>query len=529
MFWKTFTDWFRRQPDADQLATDIAKATEALNGRLADVYDAGWIRAGAGPLSSPEYAETSLQWVKSIAAKARAFYIENPLIQRAVSVQSDYVWASGAAIKARDKKVAQVIEDFMESRGNRRVLFARQPQTMFDRMLCVDGNIFILAFSDVSTGATELSYFPLSECEGAILNPNNRAEVWFYKRRVGNEVVLHPALDYRPASMPSRYKDLRVAAGRVLHVKVGGLPDMVWGIPEPHSSLAWVRAYTQWLEDWATITRSLTRFAWKAKGVKKAGEVSALQQLFGSTLTAVSGGESNYPPEAGSILTVPEGRDMEPVKTSGAIPRASDGRLLRLMAVAGVGWPDSFFGDMDQSSLATAKSLDRPTELKVVSRQELWADVYRDLFHYVLMESTIAPNGIIKGRVIRSRLNPNELRLEARGSKSLHVEVKFPPVVVEKLVEQVQAIVSAATLDGKMPADTMTMHTLSRLLNTALGNRDIDAELEELQTLWDDQVRQEKRAIHGGMLNGSGKVEQFQPAQREQQREEQIPSEDQSQ
>ena len=39
-------------------------------------------------------------------------------------------------------------------------------------------------------------------------------------------------------------------------------------------------------------------------------------------------------------------------------------------------------GDLDQGNLATAKTLDRPTELAMMDRQQLWADIFQRLINY---------------------------------------------------------------------------------------------------------------------------------------------------
>ena len=69
------------------------------------------------------------------------------------------------------------------------------------------------------------------------------------------------------------------------------------------------------------------------------------------------------------------------------------------MVAAATGLPESFFGDVSVGTLATARSLDRPTELKFHSRQTLWADVLRDLLGYVIDQAVTAPRGQLQGTV----------------------------------------------------------------------------------------------------------------------------------
>ena len=60
------------------------------------------------------------------------------------------------------------------------------------------------------------------------------------------------------------------------------------------------------------------------------------------------------------------------------------------------------------------------------------------------------------------------------------VMVTFPPLVVDDVKGRVDALVSAATLDGKALAGTMDLPTLARMLLVALGEKDVDDVVERL-------------------------------------------------
>jgi hypothetical protein len=154
-----------------------------------------------------------------------------------------------------------------------------------------------------------------------------------------------------------------------------------------------------------------------------------------------------------------------------------------LMVAAAVGLPETFFGDVSVGSLATASSLDRPTELKMRNRQTLWSDVYMGLFDYVLLQAVRAPQGGLAGvgRIV-TRIEEGQ-RLEsvewAEGVDP-HIDIDFPPIVNPDMLRRVQAVVSAATMDGKAPAGTLDLITTARLVLVALGEDDIDEMLDAL-------------------------------------------------
>ena len=168
-----------------------------------------------------------------------------------------------------------------------------------------------------------------------------------------------------------------------------------------------------------------------------------------------------------------EGSDLQPSRTAGATTSAEDGRRMLLMVAAAMGLPETFFGDASVGSLATAKSLDRPTELKFRDRQSLWEDWLKELIQYAIERAMAAPSG------------PLPVMLD---EKARHLDVDFPPVLERDIDRTIGAIVTSATLDGKALAGTMDLPTVSRMLLTALGEDDVDEILAALfPEGWEDR------------------------------------------
>ncbi|GAH14133.1 unnamed protein product, partial [marine sediment metagenome] len=63
---------------------------------------------------------------------------------------------------------------------------------------------------------------------------------------------------------------------------------------------------------------------------------------------------------------------------------------------------------------------------------------------------------------------------------SLKIEATFPPLLEKDIKERVSAIVSAATLDGKLLAGTLDKKDITKLLLAALGEGDIDETLKKM-------------------------------------------------
>jgi hypothetical protein len=140
------------------------------------------------------------------------------------------------------------------------------------------------------------------------------------------------------------------------------------------------------------------------------------------------------------------------------------------MIGASMDLPDTILsGDPKVGNLATARALDRPTELAMTSRQKLWADVYEDLCNYALDWQVRATRGKLSGTVEYDDDMPIvDHQIDAA------IEVKFPDVLEHDPVDAIRAIVLAATLDGRPAAGTLPDEVVSRLLAARLGVEDVD-------------------------------------------------------
>lgn len=154
---------------------------------------------------------------------------------------------------------------------------------------------------------------------------------------------------------------------------------------------------------------------------------------------------------------------------------------LALMVAAAVGLPyPILMGDPSTGNLATAKTLDRPTELKFKDRQELWKGILTTLIEYSIAKSNASAAG---------RLRP------LGDDYQSPITVTFPSILERDVTESIKAIVSGATLDGKTPAGTIPAEQLARMILTALGVQNVDevlAVLDAEKAAEDDQTEQQQ-------------------------------------
>lgn len=422
-------------------------------------------------LLSTSQREFSTDGLRNIMRLCRIMFLKNPLINRAVLIQSWYVWGQGCTVKVEDDEAGQAIVDaFMSNPQNQVELTGHQARTQKEQDLQTFGNLFLVMFAGAAGDVVARS-IPPEEIDQVITNPEDAKEPWAYKRTwsvVGLDGTAKPMTRYYPAlnvtpealaALQAQYGEERLTDAHCYHVKVGALSDMRMGLPEVYQAIDWARAYKGFLEDWASINRALSKFAWNMKTPGGAKGVQAAQARMNTTVSP-GRSETNPPPVAGATW-IGAGVEMAPFKTAGAQMSAEEGRRLLLMVAAATGLPETFYGDVSTGNLATAKTLDRPTELKFLDRQQLWAEVLQVLLSWVIMTA-------------RSR---SAISTAAAANRP-KITVTFPPILEHDTEAQVRAIVSAATLDGKQKAGTIPLEDVARMVLTALGVH--GAELERI-------------------------------------------------
>ena len=477
---------------------------ETISELQLQLEDEGWL-----PLSGYGLQQFNREALGKIAERSRVLYLKNPLIQRGANVKRLYVWGQGMSVKAKDPEINEVIQSFMDDRRNRLELTGHQGRMSKEVELQVDGNLFLVLFVNASTGYVRLASIPFSEIMDIKSNPEDAKDPWLYLREwteksssMGKwdiEVAMPRKAYYRdwqynPGLTARSVGNIEVRDGLIYHVKVGAFSDWIFGCSEHYAAQDWVKAYKEFLEDWATLTRAYARFAWRYSGAKSKAEISSVKSALDSTL-GTSTSEMNPPPGVGSAAMLREGRNLEPIKTAGATVSAEDGRRLLLMVCATEGLPETFFGDVSVGTLATATSLDRPTELAMKDRQSLWKDIHNEIFEFVLLQAVKATSGPLKGLATYRREKRDgqwEEWVEWNKGVDSTVDIDFPPLIESDAKDAVSAIVSAATLDGDLPAGTIPQKALSRMVLRALGEDDVDGMLDELYPPEDEEGEPEE-------------------------------------
>ena len=408
-------------------------------------------------------------------------------------------------VVAADEDVQTVVDAFMEDSKNRAELTGEQAMLTKETELQVTSNLFFTFFTDPLNGATRVRTIPLREITRIIYNPDDSKEPWYYYRQwqqpkeAGSQKsemhqAMYPDINYMPkGGLPKHFNGIEVMAlNPVYHVKTNCLSDMEYGVSEIYAAIDWAKAYKDFLEDWYTIVKSLSKFAWKATSKSGAtGMAQAKQVLEG----AINGGSnpmnSDLPGQAAQVWMSSDNFDLAPMPKGGATVAVDDGRRALLMVCAATGIYEHYFGDPSTGNLATAKAMEQPMLLMFQERQELWTDVFNTILGYVINQSALKPGGKLRG--VMSFNDYGESYVDM-GDIDRSVDVKFPPILQEDVNERIDAIVKSVTLSGQTPANTIDLKTATTQMLTALGEDTdiVDKLFPDDPKSW-DEVEDEKQ------------------------------------
>lgn len=454
------------------------------------IDEQGWQRLG----TDGEEWDFSYEDVKKARSLARLMYLQNPMVRRSVEVQKLYVWALGYKIEAADPNVKLLLDGFVEDAKNVCEM-GLEALAQHEVTLQVNGDKYFMYFIDRDTGRVRIRSVDCDQITNIYRNPDDQREVWYYRRTfvVNNKTkhVWHRDWEYRPLGMGVDPRDNKNDPNEDINdeipmsqIKVGGLDSMKFGFPEIHPILNWALAYKKFLENWSTMMESYAVVAMQLIKQSKAG-VAAAKDKLGSNPTNGLIGDANPPPGVGSWAAMAGGGKLEAVRTAGATTAAKEGHPLALMIAAGAGIPITFYGEADVGNMATAATLDRPTELKMVFRQTQWAIWLSKIFKFVILQSALAKGGLMRTVGVTVKMFPDKVegcyvpQISYPSGMDPKFSIEFPDITEPNATERVRAVVMAVTMMGK-PVTSIFPDTrlVALLVAKALGLKNPEAIVE---------------------------------------------------
>ena len=498
----------------------VAEAAREAQGvvikeRLAELElaleDRGWKRMLAW--ADTEFSRWGIQQIMLIC---RLYKVKNPIMRRVIKLSSYYVFGRGIEVMCEDDDANQVIQDTLKANEKELGLLGLSEK---HESLKTDGNLFFALFTDVETGGLEVRMIDPCEIQEIVTDEDDASRPLFFHRTwsadtfnfaTGVRQYVRKDCWYRAFGSFDDFKPddglseingnpiVKDASGQwvwVLHVKVGSEPKWHFGCPPVYAIVDWMRAITHFLEDWASIQRALARFAWNIETQGGAPAIAGLKTALATTLASDGQQiETNPPPVSGSAFITGPGNKLTPVKTAGAQTGPEECRRLCLMVCAGSGMPETMvYGDASTGSLATATSLDRPTELMFLHEQEMWRQWLQKIYGYAIFRSGAAPKGKLREAAARKKAaaKANGDQME---DQEITIDVKFPSVLEHDIPQRVGAIVDAMCLGNTQGTIVgIDERTGVGQLLAELGVEDVNAVLEEMYPEADYEPNRQKQ------------------------------------
>ena len=471
-------------------------------------------------LSNVEWRrEVNLSWlefsrwgVQQIILICRLHYIKNPIIRRLIDVASVYVFGRGVEISSSDEDANDALQEFFAANVP---TMGQVALTEMERRRWYDGNLFWCFFQDkLATGKTNVRLIDATEIQEVICDPDDAAKPWYYKRewtakvfdpvhesvKIEAHTAWYPALGYDPPQKPAKFGTHDVMwSAPVYHRKDGAVANWQFGCPKIYPAIDWAKASKLFLEACQTVKMALSQFAMTltTKGGQQALE-GAKQQLQTTVGPTSSLWDQNPPAVKGSIFASGPGTTLSAFNSKGAGADPEEVRQYKLMCCMVAGVPETFLADVSTGNLATATTLDRPTELGFLERQESWREDLVVICTEVLKASLAAPKGKLREAIERRRADAGKIVVReakrVRGAdgrwiyeraepktNEIDVRVEFPAIREGDIPALVTAAVSAMTLNNKGGQITgIDEKEGVRKLGTLIGIEDVDEMVEAM-------------------------------------------------
>jgi hypothetical protein len=437
--------------------------------------------------------EINLSWlefsrwgIQQIILISRLYYIKNPIVRRLIDVCAVYVFGRGYEVSTDDDDANAVLKDFFDR--NSKVL-GQIALVDAERRKCYDGNLFFAFFTDMQkTGETTVRMIDATEVMDIITDPGDTDQPWYYRRvwvarefdiesgqiRTKGKECYHPALGYVPTPQPPQINGINVMWGvPIYHRKCGSVAKWNFGCPLIYPAIDWAKAARRFLEACATVKQALATIAMT---ITTRGGQQAMQGLKQQLSTTVGPSaaiwDTNPPPVNASTVITGPGTEFTMMDQSGKGGNPEEVRQFKLMCCMTVGVPETFLADVSTGNLATATTLDRPTELVFLEKQEAWREDLTVIAKYVLDASKAATAGQLKEALAKREIMPKDMRittrlrvLDSKGNlkyvydadeakkpakpKEIKITVNFPAIREGDMPALINAVATAMTLNNK--------------------------------------------------------------------------------
>lgn len=371
------------------------------------------------------WIEFSRWGIQQIMLISRLYYIKNPIIRRLINVDAYYVFGRGVEVSSDDESLNHAIKEFLRLNDielGQVALSEHQKRTNYD------GNLFFVFFPDTQdSGSVPMRTIDATEIQDIITNPDDTTEEWYFRRvwilrkfdeltgatQTATDQAWYPAVDFNPTVKTPAINGVEVRWNSpVIHRKYGAVGKWLFGCPCIYPALDWAKAARRYLEACGTLAASHAQIAMTltTKGGQQA-LAGAKQQLQTTVGPLAQVFDQNPTANTASIFASGPGTALAAFHSRGQGLDPSEVKEFKAMAAICLDLPPTFVGDMETSNLATATSLDRPTELAFMHKQEAWREVLIQIVTFTMTVQLRAPGGRLREALSARGLDPAKVRI----------------------------------------------------------------------------------------------------------------------
>ena len=364
---------------------------------IPDADEKLWRNLSAAGLRDVPFAEHLENLHDSVLA-----YRTNPLAFRLIETMVSYVLGGGVLLEAEDGQVMKFLTEWWSHRQNR--LNVRQFELGTE--LGLSGELFVTFHTNPFDGMTYIRTVPASLINDVEVDGEDRErELRFHE---DSSVQSVDGVTRTASASGGSTEGRWWSSEEMRHYAINRVTGAVRGQGELVAVLPWLSRYKDWLTDRVLINRYKGAFLWDVtlEGADRAAILARRAELAEA-------------PKPGSILLHNERETWQAIQPAiGSSDVERDGHALRLMIAAGAGVPLHFLAEGQDTNVATAREMARPTLRHYGRRQLVVGEMFEDIANEALRRSGRFGEGPWGVRAVFEDLSRRDTEESARATKA---------------------------------------------------------------------------------------------------------------
>lgn len=338
-----------------------------------------------------------------------AFNGGEAFVKAAVWLKTAFCFGNGidGPVVPEDDPAYDVLMDFWHDVSNQASLFSTARQYERSNQLLVDGDLFLLVFSNPLP--IRVRRILPEIVTNVITDPDDTSRPLYYVTKsdklkfdvkAGTQTPTgEKKIRYYPDLLNDQGSDDPFANeveaeedGHILHIPLNRITGQ-FGTSEAAASLNWLVRAKRIATDQATVSRSTAALMNLLTITGTPDNVAAIAAQFTAGSTEEGDDATHHAPPLPSAMNVMnEAARLEVSrKTTQGSDANTNSRLMMKPAAAGFGMTLHYLADPENANLATTTSMELPVLKNMVVYQALIVDMYRQLCNFALREANVNP------------------------------------------------------------------------------------------------------------------------------------------